>query len=147
MTILKHDPYKDLIDLQEKMHRLLLDAFRHSDEKDESAGAWSPPMDVYETQEAIIIVAELPGIASDDLDIRIGGGSIILQGERSFGKSLKEENYLRIERHYGKFSRSMAIPPTINVDEVQAVYRNGVLEIKLPKTENSQSKSRRVLID
>lgn len=136
MTIVKKkdDPFKDLFELQEKMHRLLLDVFLHADEAEGAAGNWSPVMDVYETGDAIVVVAEVPGLTREDIDIKIDQGNLVLQGERKFGKDVKEENYHRIERHVGRFSRSIALPPSVNTDAVEAKLRNGILEVTLPKT-------------
>ncbi|MBI2841492.1 MAG: Hsp20/alpha crystallin family protein [Acidobacteria bacterium] len=128
------DPLRDLFELQEKMHRLLVDAFLHAGDTDEVAGVWSPPMDVYETNDAIVLIAELPGLARDDVEIRIDQNSLVLQGERKFSKDVKEENYHRIERHFGAFSRTLALPPAVDTEAVKAELRNGVLEITLPKT-------------
>lgn len=128
------DPLRDLFELQEKMHRLLVDAFLHAGDSAEVAGAWSPPMDVYETNDAIVLIAELPGLARDDVEIRIDQNSLVLQGERKFSKDVKEENYHRIERHFGAFSRTLPLPPAVDTEAVTAELRNGVLEITLPKT-------------
>ncbi len=134
---MKRDPYRELIDIEERMHRLLLDAFLRVDER-EGAGGWAPPMDVYETNDAVVVIAEIPGLTTDDIDIRIDGGSLTLQGERHFGKNVREENYLRIERHYGKFSRTWTLPPSIDVDRVQADFKDGVLEVRLPKLDEEK---------
>jgi len=143
----KHDPYKDLLDLQEKLHRLLLGAFRHSYEPEESAGGWSPPMDVYETREGIVVLAELPGLTRTDIDIRIDGGNLVLKGERSLGKNPREENYLRIERHYGAFARTIVLPASADVDHIEANLRDGVLEVRIPRTEEVKPSSLKVPIN
>ncbi|MEW6366009.1 MAG: Hsp20/alpha crystallin family protein [Acidobacteriota bacterium] len=146
MPIQKYDPFKDLFDLQEKMHRLLLEAFVHAESREDSAGSWSPSMDIYETDDAVVVVAELPGLAREDIDIKIDHGTLVLQGERRFSRKEKEEKYMRIERHYGKFSRTIAIPSSVDTSDVAADLHNGVLEVRLPKREAARPRSIRVPI-
>lgn len=135
------DPFKDLLELQERMHRILIEAFLNAGDGESTAGAWTPSIDVYETGDEVVVLAELPGLSRDDVEIRLEHGSLILQGERRMNKDVKEENYQRVERRFGKFSRSIAMPPEIDSDEIEAELRSGVLRISVPKTGAGKRKS------
>ncbi len=128
------DPFKEFISIQERIDNM----FDEVSLKDRSCsgvsyGVWSPPVDIYETEDEIIMKAELPGLDRDDFSIEVKDNTIILQGERKFKKNLKEENYNRMERPYGMFKRIFNLPNTVDRDEVKAHYEGGVLEIMVPK--------------
>ena len=134
MAIIRWDPFRDLITLREKMNRLFEEAFTsRGEEKDLVASTWSPSVDIYETENALVLAAEVPGIDEKDIEIKIEDNTLTLKGERKFEKETKEENYHRIERAYGSFYRSFTLPHYIDQDKIKAEHENGVLKITMPK--------------
>lgn len=102
------------------------------------AGAMTPALDLSETDNAIDVRMDLPGISAKDIDIQVNGNLLTISGERKEEKEEKGKTFHRVERHYGNFSRSVTLPCMINESEVAAEYKDGVLTIKLPKTEESK---------
>jgi HSP20 family protein len=98
-----------------------------------STTAWNPSVDIFENDNEIVVKAELPGMNVKDIDVKLENNVIMLKGERRFEKEAKEENYHRIEREYGTFSRAFSLPVAVNPDKVTAEYKNGVLKVVLPK--------------
>jgi len=106
--------------------------------------AWTPSVDVYETENELVIKADLPDLNEKDLDIRVENNTLTIRGERKFEQTVKEDNYLRIERNYGSFSRSFGLPNTVNTEAIKAEYKNGVLTVELPKSAESKPKQIKV---
>lgn len=127
------------------MNRLFEGAFR-SRTDDSSLAAWSPAVDIYETANELVLKADLPEIHEKDLDIRIENNTLSIRGERTVEKLVSEDDYLRVERAYGSFSRSFALPNTVNTEAIRADYRNGVLTLCLPKREESKPKQIKVRV-
>lgn len=145
MAIIKWDPFRDLVTLREKMNRLFEDAFTsRGEERDLIASTWTPAVDIYETENELILSAEIPGIDEKDVEIKVEDNTLSIKGERKFEKETKEENYYRIERSYGSFYRSFTLPNYIDQDKIQAVHENGVLKITMPK--KTELKPRKVKI-
>ncbi len=136
------DPFRDLAIIQDRMNRLFEDTFARIRSREDllSRGVWSPAVDIYETDDAVVVKAELPGVEKDDISIEVKDGVLTLKGERKFEKEVKEENYHLMEREYGTFQRSFSLPASIDQDKVTASYKNGVLEIILPKKEEVKPK-------
>ena len=111
------------------------------EEKDLIAGTWTPSVDIYETENALVLTSETPGMDEKDFEINIEDGTLALKGERKFEKEEKKENYHRIERSYGNFHRSFTLPATVDRDNIKAHYKDGVLEVTLPITEEAKPKS------
>ena len=147
MALSRWDPFRDLVTLQDRMNRLFEDSLSRSKTTDQemAMGAWTPAVDIYETPEQIVLRADLPGIAEKDIDVRIENNVLVLRGERKFLKEAKEEDYHRIERSYGVFSRTFQLTGTIDQTKIQAVHQDGVLEVRLPKREDT--KPQKVKID
>ena len=122
----------------------LFDTFFNDAGEDLATRTWTPPVDIQETDDAYRILAELPGMTKDDIQITMENNVLRLSGERKFEKDTKQENYHRIERTYGAFSRSFALPTQVSSDKVEAKFENGVLSIVVPKAE--QAKPRRISI-
>jgi HSP20 family protein len=142
--------YRDLVALQDRMNQYFEQAAAPRHPRTENnlfAGAWAPAVDIYETDQAIELKAELPEIDPKDVDIRIEDNVLYLKGERKFEKEVKEENFHRIERSYGLFSRSFALPHGIATDKISADYKNGVLKVTLPKREDSKPKQIQVHVN
>jgi HSP20 family protein len=107
---------------------------------EDSFGAWAPPVDIFERQDHLVIRAEVPGVQMEDMDVRIENGVLTLHGERKQDTELKEENAHRLERVYGAFTRSFSLPTTVDAAKVTATYKDGVLEVTVPKAENAKPK-------
>jgi HSP20 family protein len=146
MTLTRWDPFRDLVGLQERMNRLFEDSLSRSKTTDQemAMGAWTPPVDIFETPELVILRADLPGIDQKDIDLRIENATLTLRGERKFLKEAKDEDYHRIERSYGNFSRSFQLPGSIDQTKISAVHKDGVLEVHLPKREDTKPKQIKV---
>jgi HSP20 family protein len=142
MALIRWDPFRDLITLQERMDHLFHDSMTRNRGYEESLtpGFWSPAVDIYETDEAVILKAELAGLNKSDVTIEIKNSTLILRGERKFEKDIKEENYHRIERSYGSFSRTFSLPLTVDQTKVSATFKDGLLEIKIPKVKEGRPK-------
>jgi HSP20 family protein len=141
MALARWDPFRDLSILQERMNRVFEDAGRgwRSDEPS-STTTWSPAVDIYETENEIIVQAELPGVDRKDITLNLEKNVLTLKGERRFEKETKQENYHRIERSYGGFSRAFSIPAVVDEDKIRADYKDGILKIGLPKKEQVKPK-------
>lgn len=144
MAIVRWDPFDAFLGAQEDLNRL----FRRSWLGDEGiskslaeAGTWAPAVDIYETGDAFVVEAELPGIDPENIEVSVDEGVLTLKGERRLEKEVKEENYHRVERAYGMFTRAVRLPTDIDADKVQAGYDNGVLKVTIPKTEPKKPKS------
>ncbi len=141
MSLKKGNPFIDFITLQEKMSQLFDEAA--SKQKGYSAfssGAWSPAVDIFETDGIIILSAELPGVNIEDVDVEVNKNILTLSGERMFQKNLSEEQYLRMERFYGTFQRVFNLPAVVNKEEVKANFKDGVLRVTLPKIKSLSPK-------
>lgn len=148
MTLIRWDPWKDLIALQERMNRLLEESFgRLRKEEGLVSGAWTPAVDIYETENSLVVTAEIPGVSEKDIDVRIENNQLIIKGERKFEKETKEENYHRIERIYGNFYRSFSLPSAVDHEKVKAEYKNGVLKIVLGKKEEIKPKQIKIEVE
>ena len=141
MAVIRWDPFRDLNSLQDRMNRLFEDANRGSRPEDASSTtAWSPAVDIHETDVEIVVQAELPGMDRKDIELNLENNVLTLRGNREFEKEDKDENYHRIERAYGGFSRSFSIPAVVDDAKIRADYKEGVLTIALPKTQKAKPK-------
>ena len=146
MAIIRWDPFRDIVTLREKMNRLFEDAVTaRGEEKDMISSTWTPSVDIFETENELILTAEVPGVEEDNIEIKIEDNTLCLNGERKFEKETKEENYHRIERSYGSFYRSFTIPRNVDQENIRAEHDNGVLRISMPKKPESKSKTVKVL--
>ncbi|HKN37127.1 MAG TPA: Hsp20/alpha crystallin family protein [Terriglobales bacterium] len=141
MAIVRWDPFRDLNMLQDRMNRLFDDAGR-TWRTDEPAAttSWSPSVDIFETEGEIVVKAELPGMDRKDIQLNLENNVLSLRGERKFQKETKDDNYHRIERSYGVFSRAFSIPATVDEERIRADYKDGVLKIVLPKKDQAKPK-------
>jgi len=149
MAIVRWEPFRDLMTLQERMNRMFDESFGRLRATDDSvdSGVWSPAVDIYETDHDIVLKAELPEVKEKDIDIRLENNTLTLKGERKFEKETKEENYHRVERAYGAFSRSFTLPVTVDQDKINAEYKDGILKITMPKKEETKPKQVKVNIN
>ncbi len=146
MTVLtRWDPFRELQSLQNRMNRLFEEQ-SGGQEALMTSGAFVPPVDVYEDQHGIQLKLEVPGIEEKDLDIKVENNVLTVSGERKFEKEQKEENFHRIERRYGSFTRSFTLPQTVDTEKITADYNSGVLNIHLAKREEAKPKQIKVSI-
>jgi len=138
MSITRFDPFRHLTAWQDQMNRLF-DTVRFQPEES-TLTTWAPSVDIYETENELVLKADLPDINEKDIDVRIENNMLTIRGERKFEQKVKEENYLRIERSYGSFSRSFSLPATVNAEAIKAEYKNGVLTVAVPKRAEAKPK-------
>jgi len=146
VSIIRRDPFRTLGALHEQLNRMFEDSFFRIPREDSALTAWSPDVDIYETEHELVLRADLPDLTEKDIDIRIENNMLTIRGERKFEKNVSEDSYLRMERSYGAFSRSFSLPNTVNTDQIKADYRNGVLTVNLPKREESKPKQVKVTV-
>ncbi len=142
MTLVRWDPFRELMNVQGRLNQILADTANAG--RDDAYGTWVPPVDIFERGEELVIRAELPGVNRDELEIQVEDGTLALSGERRREEQVEEQNAYRLERSYGKFSRSFRLPTTVDTSKISAQYKDGVLEIVLPKLE--EAKPRKVKI-
>jgi len=130
MTLVRWtDPFREFAQLQDRL-----------------SGIWVPPVDIYQNGEhELVLKAELPDMTRDEIDITVENGTLTIKGEKKFSTDVKEEQFHRIERRYGSFSRTFTLPQTVDTSKVAADYRNGVLTIRLPQRE--EAKPRQIKVD
>ncbi|HTA51510.1 MAG TPA: Hsp20/alpha crystallin family protein [Candidatus Acidoferrum sp.] len=142
-SITRWDTYSGLSGLQEQVNRLFESSF--SRRADNSAvTTWAPAVDIFETENELVVKADLPDVNEKDIDVRVENNMLTVRGERKFEEKAEKENYLRVERTYGTFSRSFRLPNTVNNETIQADYKNGVLTVTLPKRAESKPKQVKV---
>jgi HSP20 family protein len=135
MTLIRWDPFRNAYILEDHINRLFDDAFPGTKtSRDEiRKGAWRPPVDIFETRRSIVICAELPGINKEDVSVDVNGSILILKGERRVNPEVDDDLYFRRERKSGPFHRSFTLPVEIDTDGIAARFKDGVLEIELPR--------------
>lgn len=141
MSLVRWEPFRDLLSLQQRLNRGFESARQTSEEQ---LGTWAPAVDIYETEKEIVLKADLPGLKLEDVDISLNNNVLSVRGERRFEKEVKDDNYHRVERAYGNFVRTFTLPNTVNVEQIDASYENGVLKITLPKREEARPKQIKV---
>jgi HSP20 family protein len=145
MSITRYDPFRELRSLQEEVNRLFSSNLgRTFGDEGIARGAWTPTVDIYENKDQIILEAELPGMNREDFELTVENNVLTLRGERRFEKREETDNYHRVERAYGTFSRSFTLPQTVSGEGATAEYKNGVLRVTLQKRE--EVKPRRIEI-
>lgn len=136
------EPFKEMMVLQDRMNRLFQGSVAPEDEgEDFESTSWNPPVDIYESRDDIVVNVEVPGISKDLISVEVKDEVLIIHGERPFEKDVGKEQYHRIERAYGKFRRSFILGVQVQIDRIKASYRDGVLEISLPKVEEVRPKT------
>ena len=146
MSITRYDPFRDLRALQDEVNRLFSSSLtRDFGDEGLSRGAWAPSVDIYENKDNVVLEAELPGMNREDFELTVENNVLTLRGERRFEKRDEGDNYHRVERSYGQFTRSFSLPQTVSAENAAAEYQNGVLRVTLQKRE--EVKARRIQID
>jgi HSP20 family protein len=145
MTVItRWDPFREFSTLQDRMNRLFRESHGPEGEESLSTSTFAPPVDVYEDDHNVVLTIEVPGIDEKDIDVRIENNTLTVHGERKLEKEEKEENYRRVERQYGSFTRSFTLPSTVDPEQVSANYEKGVLKIKLAKKAEAKPKQIKV---
>ncbi len=134
------DPFRDVGDLQTEMDRVFDGFFGRPSQVGGVERVWAPAVDMYETKDDLVLSAELPGLNEKDIHLSITGDMLTLRGERQWNQEVKQENYYRGERWFGKFERTLPLPIPVQSDKVKASYRDGVLTVTLPKAEEIKPK-------
>jgi len=135
-NIIRRDPFFELTSLRDRMNQLFNQSFGFEGlgmEQPLTEANFLPPVDISEDEHNIVLLAEIPGVKPDDLNITLENNVLTITGNRKFKEEEKKENYHRIERRYGKFTRSFTLPATLDAESVNAVFENGILNITLPK--------------
>jgi HSP20 family protein len=135
---LTHDPFQGL--------RIFEDAVTRMMSEPRASRPWSPAVDVVESENELILKADLPGVNQDEIDVQVERQTLTLRGERKFEKEQNAEGYHRIERNYGSFVRSFTVPSTVDTEKVSAQYKSGVLTVRLPKKEAAKPRQVKVQI-
>jgi len=138
MRLVQWDPYRELVASSDEFNRAISNS--NAPRTEDSFGAWVPPVDIFERQDQLVIRAEVPGVRKEDMDVRIENGVLTLHGERRQETEVKEANAHRLERVYGAFTRSFSLPTTVDSAQVAATYKDGVLEVTVPKAETAKPK-------
>lgn len=136
MPIVRWDPFSDLIQMRDDIGRWFGETAKGKLEK--KTGVWAPDVDIKETETDITVKADLPGLKKEDIEVSVDNDMLVIKGERKFEKEEKDKNYVRVERSYGSFYRSFTIGVPVKEDEIKASYKNGVLEVLVPKAEVKQ---------
>jgi HSP20 family protein len=140
-TLVRWDPFRDLVSIQDELNRLFGRTFSGTEPLRASAtGTWMPSMDVFETEDRIVATLELPGIDPDAVEVSVEDSTLTVSGSREFASEVKEEHVHRLERRYGTFARSIALPQTADTEKVEARFDKGVLTIEVPKVERAKAK-------
>ena len=148
MTLLtRWEPFRELQDRMDRMNRLFRESYRpEGPEEALTSTSFAPPVDIYEDEHNITLKMEVPGIDEKDMDVRIENNTLSVRGERKFEKEEKEENFRRVERQYGSFTRSFTLPSSVETENIQASYDKGVLEIRLAKKAEAKPKQIKVKV-
>jgi len=148
-TIVRWDPFREMATLQDRMNRMFSDAWGRTRRSEDEylSGSWIPAVDVRESKDALEITAELPGLDPKEVEVSVENGILTLKGSRTFEKASEGETYHRVERAYGSFERSFSVPTNVDASKVQALYRQGVLHLTLPKREESKPKAIAIKIE
>ena len=145
-TITRWEPPRGGTSLQDQVNRLFEDTLTRGRSGQAELATWAPAVDIYETQSELVVKADLPDLQEKDIDVRVENNTLTIRGERKFEKDVNEDNYLRMERAYGSFTRSFTLPNTVSAENIRAEYRNGVLTLHMAKREESKPKQIKISV-
>jgi len=140
MAIVRKDPFRELNLIRSQMDRIFENLVGRGEREEWGKTAWYPPVDIYETENSIVLKAELPGVDQKNLEIKVEDDTLTLKGEKKAERDTKTENFLRAERAYGAFQRSFTLPQTIEKENIKATLKRGILTVILPKKEEVKPK-------
>ena len=148
MNIVRFDPFREMAALQDRVNRAFGDLNRRFDDDLTVRGTWTPSVDIYESDNhSLVLKAELPDVAREDIDLRVENNTLTISGTKKMDKEVKEQQYHRIERVYGSFSRTFTLPPTVDAGKIGAEFKNGVLTITLPLREEAKPRQIQVAVN
>jgi HSP20 family protein len=134
MAIIRWDPFREMTNFEDQFNRL----WRGVADGGKRQESWLPAVDVFDTKEAVVLKAELAGMKPEDIQIEVEDNVLTIKGERRFAEKVEEDRYYRIERRFGSFQRSLALPQGVKADDIQASYEDGILEVRVPRAEEEQ---------
>jgi len=144
MNLARWEPFRGFLTVHDRMNQLMSEPYLRVGAPLDAVGGWYPAVDIHEDQERIVLRAELPGVGTNDIDVSVEDGTLTLRGEKKQEKQVESEGAFRQERYYGSFSRSFVLPAAIKADAINATYKDGILEVVLPKAE--EAKPRKIKI-
>lgn len=148
MSLRTWDPYRDFSTLRESVNRLFEEAYRGGERPTEmTSSTWPVPVDIYETKDEIVVRVEVPGIDPKDVSISLTGDQLTIRGQREQEHEVEGRNYVRVERRFGNFMRSFTLNVPVQADQVRAKYREGILEVSLPKAEEVKPREIQVSVE
>ena len=141
MNLVRFDPFREIALLQDRVNRAFGEAARRGDEDALARGAWVPPVDIYETdRHSLVLKAEIPDLNREDISLKVENNTLTLSGQKQMDREVKEQQYHRIERTFGSFTRTFTLPATVDTSRIAAEYKNGVLTVTLPLREDAKPK-------
>ncbi len=150
VRLMVRDPWRDFGTLQDRVNKMFDQTVRTlypETEEELERGTWAPAVDIHETEDSFVVKADLPGVNKDDIQIDLKDNTITLKGERKFENKVSKDNYIRVERSYGTFVRSFTLPQNVDAEKIKAAYKDGVLELTLPKKEEAKPKQIKVEVN
>ena len=148
MTLVRFDPFREMAVLQDRVNRVFGELSRRNGDDDlMSRGAWVPPVDIFETDtHTLMLRAEIPGLNREDISLKVENNTLTLSGKKQAEKEIKEQQYHRVERTFGSFTRTFTLPATVDTGRIAAEYKNGVLTVTLPLREDAKPKQIEVAV-
>jgi HSP20 family protein len=141
------DPFRDLVTLQQRINRMFDEVFPQGEPSELRLNAWTPSVDIYEQPDAVVIEAELPGLTKEDVSVKLENNTLTIQGERKLAHEDQRESYHRVERVYGSFVRSFTLPTNVDTEKINAEFKDGILQIALPKREEAKPRQIEVRVN
>ena len=149
MALVKWDPFRDVAELQNRINRMFDESFGRSREPEDemNLNAWRPTVDIYEAENGIVMAVELPGVSKEHVAVEVKDDVLTLKGERVADPAISEESYYRRERLFGPFKRSFTLHEDINPDQIKATFKDGILQIEIPRPVQEQPKPVTVTVE
>ena len=149
MALVKWDPFRDVAELQNRINRMFDESFGRSREPEDemNLNAWRPTVDIYETENGIVMAVELPGVSKEHVAVEVKDDVLTLKGERAADPAISEKSYYRRERLFGPFKRSFTLHQDINPDQIKATFKDGILQIEIPRPVQEQPKPVTVTVE
>ena len=148
MNVVRFDPFREMTALHERVNRAFGDLSRRYDDDLTARGSWVPAVDIYQTDNhALVLKVELPDVVREDIDLRVENDTLTISGQKLRGTTVREDQYHRIERTFGSFSRTFTLPPTVDPGKIGAEYKNGVLSVTLPVREDARPRQIQVTVN
>jgi len=143
------NPFSELEKIQDEMNKLFSFSLSRWPERTSGLmeGTWGPAVDIYDSKDNIFVKADIPGMAKEDINVSIHGDTLVIKGEKKQEKEIKEKDFVRAERYYGSFHRAVSLPTEVDANKVSATYKNGVLELILPKKEEAKPKEIKIDVE